>query len=88
MIIECGERRLVSYTYGWMIQKLHKSRSGNIRWREDPPAYPSTLAQACQMLAERILKESGDTTPSGMVRELQAAVHTVHKYMEKARNAA
>ena len=88
MIIECGERRIVSDRYGWQIQKSHKQKSGDIRWREDAPAYPATLSQACQMVAERILKESGDTTPSKLVKELQRASHAVHKYMEIARNSA
>jgi hypothetical protein len=88
MIIDCGQRRIVSDRYGWQIQKYHKSEAGNVRWREDAPAYPATLAQACQMVAERIFKESGDTTPSRMVSELRQASHAVHKYMEIARNSA
>ena len=83
MIIPCGNRRIVSYCYGWQIQRLHTKR-----WREDAPAYPATLAQACEMVAERILKESGTTTPSKLVNELRAAAHAVHKYMEIARNSA
>lgn len=93
MIIECGKRRLVSDRFGWKIeiQKVFTEKSknhGQSYWDEDAPAYPATLAQACEMLAERILKESGTTTPNKLVNELRAATHAVHKYMEIARNSA
>lgn len=92
MIIDCGNRRLVSDRYGWMIQikrTIKKGeRAGETEWREDRPAYPATLSQGCQMLAERILKESDTVTPDGMVEALQNAVHQVNRYMEMARRAA
>jgi len=89
MIIDCGKRRLVSYRYGWMIQirRKHK-KTGEIRWREDPPAYPASLSQACQMMAERIFSDGDDITPDQIPAALKAAVHKVHLYMEQARKLA
>jgi len=61
---------------------------GDVYWAEDRPAYPASLAQACEMLCERIAKESDGDTPDGLVDAMRNAATEVRRYMEMARNAA
>jgi len=93
MIINCGKRRLVSGRFGWKIEAQRvrgkESKSpGEVYWAEDRPAYPASLAQACEMLCERIAKESDCDTPDGLVEAMRNAATEVRRYMEMARNAA
>ena len=61
MIIRAGIRRLVSYRYGWRIEILHThGETGAQKWVEDRPAYPVSLACACEQLFERALKDGPD----------------------------
>lgn len=89
MIINCGNRRIVSYKYGWKIeiQKRHKE-TRKLYWDEDRPAYPATLAQALEMVFERMVKEEGEIAPSELLRTLRDASGQVRHYMELARQAA
>jgi hypothetical protein len=93
MIINCGKRRLVSYEYGWRIE-IEKTKSeksalaGQKYWAEDSPAYPATLAQACEMVWERELKEMPDVDITHLPEALKTAAATVRKYMQCARQAA
>jgi len=87
MIIGCGKRRIVSYTYGWKIEiekeKSEKSKDvGEVHWVEDSPAYPATLAQALGMVRERILKDMPDTDIADLPEALKAASEAVQKYMD------
>lgn len=89
MIINCGKRRIVSYTYGWKIEiERAKKDGGELYWSEDSPAYPSSLQQALEMVFERELKEGPDIALNQLVEELRAAALAVRKYMEQARKAA
>jgi len=87
MIILCGKRRLVSYVYGWRIEIQHAGKKG-IRWKEDAPAYPATLAQACEMVLERELTDGPDITIAELPEALKNAAHTVREYLKLARQAA
>ena len=89
MIINCGKRRIVSYTYGWKIEiEKTKEKSGERYWSEDRPAWPASLAQALEMVCERELKDSPDITIHQLPDALRTAYSAVHKYMEQARRAA
>jgi len=93
MIINCGNRRLVSDRFGWKIEIQHtygkdSKKAGETYWTEDRPAYPANLPQACEMLCERIAKESDDDTPDGLVEAMKNAAAEVRQYMEMARNCA
>jgi len=90
MIIHCGKRRIKSYRYGWKIeaQKLNK-KTGEMYWEEDRPAWPATLAQACEMVAERELADhEGDIAPPELSGALRRAAGQVREYMRLAREAA
>lgn len=90
MIIECGDRRLVSDRFGWTIEKKtivqDGKNAGKVRWREDRPAYPASLPQACEMLYERVLKEGGTVTPPEFLDALSHAYQSVSKYFTKMRD--
>lgn len=61
MIINCGKRRLKSYRYGWQIEiQATDKKTGVTEWREDRPAYPANLEQACEILCERTLADGPD----------------------------
>lgn len=89
MIIECGNRRLVSYRYGWRIEVKTEVRegpnAGKVRWVEDRPAYPANLTQACEVLCERALTDNPDMTISQLPDALKRAASAVRRYMESAR---
>jgi hypothetical protein len=89
MIIDCGNYRLKSYRYGWIIQKKHLNKnSGLTEWRDDRPAYPASLADGCQIVAERIFTDGDDITPEEIPRALERAVHKVREFMQIARRSA
>lgn len=89
MIITCGNRRLVSYRYGWKIEILaHRKKTGETYWAEDRPAYPASLAQACEMLLERVIADGQDMTIDALPGALKTAAHEIKRYMELARKAA
>lgn len=92
MIINCGNRRLKSYQYGWRIeirkQREKKDGSKETVWIEDSPAYPSTLASACEMVAERLLKDKGSVGIEDLEKEARNASQQVRKYLAEARKAA
>ena len=89
MIIDCGRRRLVSERYGWKIEIQHlNKKTGVLDWREDRPAYPSSLAQALEMLCERVLTDGPDLTITELPEALKTAAREVRRYMELARAAA
>jgi len=88
MIINCGKRRIVSYPYGWRIDIVKVTKKGEQVWREDSPAYPSSLAQACEMVLERELKEGPDVSINQLPEALKNAAGSVRKYMALARSAA
>lgn len=88
MIIQCGKRRLCSYAYGWRIEIQHVTKSGAIVYREDRPAYPASLAQACENLLERELADGPDLTIDQLPEALKTATATVRKYLQQAREAA
>jgi len=93
MIINCGKRRLVSDRFGWKIEIQHvygkdSKKAGETYWTEDRPAYPANLPQACEMLCERIAKESEGDTPDGLVKALKDAAIEVKQYMETAKGHA
>ena len=58
MIINCGKRRLRSYTYGWMIEiqtiPEKGEKKGQIVWVEDSPAYPASLSAGLEMVLEDV----------------------------------
>lgn len=89
MIIPCGKRRLVSYRYGWMIQiQRHNKITDEMEWREDRPAYPANLAQACEMLCERVLTDADTCEPDDLVDALRNAARDVKACFAEARAAA
>jgi hypothetical protein len=89
MIIDCGKRRLVSDRWGWKIEIRHiNQKTGATEWREDRPAYPSSLAQALEALCERILTDGPDLTITQLPDALKTAAREVRHYMELARAAA
>lgn len=88
MIIDCGNRRLVSNRFGWKIEILAETKKGEKVWREDRPAYPASLAAACETLCERILTDGGDCTIAELPERLILAASAVRRYMECARKAA
>jgi hypothetical protein len=90
VIIQIGpDRRLRSYRYGWIIeQRQQKEKTGEFYYKEDSPAFPASLAQAFEMVLERIFKESGDCDISEVPARLQAACRALKEYAEKARRAA
>ena len=88
MIITCGKRRLRSYQYGWVIEIEHVSKSGKVTYRTDSPGYPSSLADACEILLERELTDGPDLSIDQLPEALKTAAHTVRKYMTIARAAA
>lgn len=93
MIISCGKRRIVSYTYGWKIEIERvkgndATKPGEKYWAEDSPAYPANLAQACEMVFERELKDMPDVDITHLPEALKTAAATVRKYMQCARQAA
>lgn len=88
MIINCGKRRIVSYTYGWKLEIERVKKSGEKYWAEDSPAYPSNLEQALEMVFERELKDSPDVGIHQLPEALKNAAAAVRKYAEMARKAA
>ena len=91
MIIDCGNRRLVSDRYGWTIQIKKVRESGNNigeeRWEPDRPAYPCSLARALEMITEREMQESGDIGLTDVTAALNTAYKSIHDYMKKVREA-
>lgn len=98
MIVNCGDRRIKSYKYGWTIQSRHvigktqpisgkkSKRAGEITWRDEQPAYPSTLGQALEMVYERILKETNkDIGISELAAACKKASDTVKAYSAEIR---
>lgn len=89
MIINAGNRRLVSSRFGWRIEvKAVNQKTGAERWVEDRPAYPSSLAQACEMLCERVLTDGPDLTIDQLPGALRNAEKEVRRYMQLARGSA
>lgn len=84
LVIQCGpRRRILRYTYGWKLERL--TEKGN--WKEDAPAWPSTLAHALENMAERILADDQDKAiePKELAAELAHAVAAVEDYIARAR---
>lgn len=90
MIIQVGkDRRLRSHRFGWIIERQVKSeKTGELRWMEDRPAHPATLAQALEIVQERILIESGNCEVGELPERLKQAHKTLLEFTEKARRAA
>ena len=89
VIIDCGKRRLVSNRYGWKIEIQHFNKeTGLAEWKEDRPAWPASLAKACEALCERELSDTGDITLDQLPDALKHAAHEVRRYMAIARRAA
>jgi hypothetical protein len=87
VIINAGRRRLVSYRYGWRIEILHAhGKTGAQKWIEDPPAYPSSLACACEELFERALKESQDCEIFELSAVLKQTARDVREMFAESRN--
>jgi len=79
VVINCGKRRIVPYTYGWKIEikKVYGEDSksaGDEYWGEDRPAYPVTLTQAILEVYDRELKEAADEID---LRELRSVLDAV-----------
>jgi hypothetical protein len=93
--IEVGNRRLVWYGYGWRIERRVEIASGDRKgeqdWREDAPAYPATLAQAAEVLAERIAIDKLAAVDAGeilnlatLADEIEAAVEEIRQHFQEA----
>lgn len=90
MIIICGERRIVSDTYGYTIEKrcviATGKKKGAAVWRPDNPAYPATLSHALELVFERTLKDANDEID---VRDLpdacKRAAESVKSHVSKVR---
>jgi len=84
MIVNCGKRRLISYRYGWQIQREYlvnkKDGTEKLEWREDRPAWPPNLAQGFAMIAERELKDMGEMDITDIPIACQLATEKIHKY--------
>ncbi len=83
-VIQCGpDRRILRYSYGW---KLEKRNERGI-WREDRPAYPASLAQALEEMAERILADDQAKTIEAkeLAADLAHAVAALEDYAARAR---
>lgn len=90
MIVLCGEYRLTSNRYGWIIHKrtilgARSNTPGEVRWKEDQPAFPSSLANGLQMIYERLLKEHGEVDISDLAQICRDTVVVVEKQMQKVR---
>lgn len=86
MIINCGSRRLVSYRYGWKIERERIHQESKARtWIEDSPAWPSTLASGLQIVAERILTDGPDLDVRDLAKACQETAHKVREYAAVAR---
>lgn len=84
MIIDCGIRRIASYSHGWKIEieKVHK-KTHKTYWTEDNPAYPPNLSVAFQMVLERELRDNPDIPIGKLPEALRAAYKAVQSYMDK-----
>jgi hypothetical protein len=89
MNILCGNRKLVSNSYGWILYKQitlrEKSRTpGRIVWKEEQPAHPGTLSQGLYMIYERLLKEQGDIHVCDFPEACLRASEKVREYAKAA----
>lgn len=98
MIINCGNRRLVSDKYQWVIQKRHIApkigvtgkpckNPGKITWRPEQPAYPSNLANALEEVYIRLLKDEGEIDIQELVVYCKKAAKTIRRYITVVRNS-
>ena len=73
-------RRLISYSHGWMIQRLvenAKTKDGSLKdpyWTEDSPAYPATMAKGLRMVVERHFTDLPDTDMENLSNQLTDAL--------------
>lgn len=93
MIINIGNRRLVSHRYGWKIE-IKKVRGddsanpGEEYWDEDRPAWPASLTQALEMVYERLLFDVEETDYKELSRHIVDAHRTLEDALERIREAA
>jgi hypothetical protein len=65
MIVNCGDYRIKSDKYNWIIEKKHvlgedSKTPGAISWQADQPAYPNRLSVAFEYIFDRMLKDLGE----------------------------
>jgi hypothetical protein len=89
------DRRIISYPYGWRLEKLHipeepTKNDPNCEgvWLEDRPAYPANLSHAFSMLLERLFAEKGDLGIGEVPKRLTEALRALEEVDLSARKLA
>jgi hypothetical protein len=85
MIILCGDYRIKSDKYNWIIEKKHTTGEdsktpGKDIWVADQPAYPGRLSQAFEYIFDRMIKDLGEMDVTDVSQACKQAAEQVAKY--------